>query len=393
MKKLSLIVVLFVNFGFGQNYFIPQYKNDKSEKKSSVIIENVKNLTQTYSSRLVQINKGSKDSLRTNTDSLDTNFLLQLKDINELVYSNDKNSEKSKLIINIDSKTVDYNSVSELKKIRDQFTEKNTDDEYKTINKTIEKLKIANTESLLLTKIRKPKLFNLFNAEEYDYNTFNNYLSGQKNIAVFKNASVQTFNQTTYINAEFISFYFGYVRLGVTGSLKATNNKKNDTEALADNLTKILHNSGSFSLNFSVPIFFNRDRNDHIHYGIFAESSVGFTPNFDAKNSDAYFSSDLLVINQSGLNFKFDISSNEKEEDKKARFVVELPLHYSFGNKKSYELLGIGDNTTMQLNLGVVLGDRMSFSISGPLFSNKEQIMKTPFLFSLNFSPNSSSDK
>ncbi len=238
---------------------------------------------------------------------------------------------------------------------------------------------------------RKTKPFKIWNSSEYDTDTFNSFFNENVGPSAFNNISLQSYSNSTYLSAELISFYFNYVRLGVSGSLKATNNATTDGDAIKEEITKLLHNSGSLNFNFSLPIFYKRTRLDHIHFGIFAESSIGLTPSFEPdennNNSNAYFTKDLLVNHQFGFNTKLDISSNEKEKEKKARFFIELPIHYIYGNKKSYQLLNITDNTTARIGIGAVLGDKLSFRVSGPIFSTKEEIQRTPFLFSLDINP------
>lgn len=396
MKKIILILLVCCMHGVvvGQSYSIPQYNNLDTQS------------TDTKLEKIIARNK-DKFSL-SNEDVILFNNLKSLKKesikvANKADDKTLKDSVANVIFTEIDEKkyikfqtTYLTTSLSEVRNRRDfdlilkenkEFISENfTEEDYKLINEVREALTIDYTKLNFLSKEKRPKTFYIWNSENYDVTMFNEYFSGNKTFNAISNISVQTFLEDTYINSQIISFYFNYIKLSLSGSLKATNNSQNDSDKIKENLTNILHNNGSLNLNFTLPIIYNRDRKEHIHYGLFAETSVGLTPNFETTES-AYFSNDLLVTNQVGLNFKFDISSNENELNKKARFIVEIPVNYIYGNKKSYELLNITDNSSIRIKIGAVLGDKLNFSISGPLYSTNDLIKRTPFLFALNFSP------
>jgi len=355
MKKLftTSIFLIFFNSSYSQSYFIPQYNSVDATK-----------------SQKSEYDKNLKIDILLDDAFWSANYDTVKQDILETI-STQTSLKSLKVLLNDNKLFIAANFL---------------DEDYELINTKTKVLKEKNTNGLLLTKVKKTKTFYLWESGLYDVETFNGFFS-KTGLSAFSNVSIQAFDKATYINAELISFYFNYVRLGVSGSLKATNNAETDSESIKQDLTTILHNSGSLNLNFSMPLIFNRDRNDHIHYGLFAETSIGLTPNFEEANNNAYFSNDILVNHQLGLNLKFDISSNETAKEKQARFLIEFPVHYSYGNNRSYQLLDISDHTTMRVNIGAVLGDKISFRVSGPMLSTKDKIMKTPFLFSLNFAP------
>lgn len=391
MKTIFLLLALLsLSKMTSQGYFIPQYKNTAAEKT-----ETERELTSTVSafsinsfelekslqgtfpgftfSEYETMSQGRKDSLTSLPDA--KAFVNQNSILEEI---------KSKKDI---QGLLDY-----LKANQTRIDATLSDEQYKEVNDYKSVLKSSYTQENFLSKNKRPKKFKIWDAKLYDNETINKYFSGQKGIAAFSSLAVQTYSNATYLNTELISFYFSYVRLGVSGSLKATNNSEDDAAAIQQDLTTIFQNSGSLNLNFSLPLIFYRSRTEHIHYGLFAETSVGITPNLESTDK-AYFSDDLLVNNQAGLNFKFDVSSSEKDEKKQARFFFELPVNYIYGNKKSYQLLDFNDNTSLKLNVGAVLGDLISFRVSGPLFSTSDRIMKVPYLFSINISPNNIAKK
>ena len=391
MKTLvTLFLFIFFESVYSQNYFISQYN------KTPVVIQQKDNL---------DLKLNFKERINSNEKHYDDDFFIALDDYlknstqvnRDIVFSkittyqsiNDKNKILESINVATDLSQIEAIFAANKAEIESNFEE----DDYKLINEKVKNIKINNTNSNIFTTVKKTKAFKLWESKNYDIDTFNNFFTNQDSeISAFRNISLQTFSNATYLNAELISFYFNYLRFGVSGSLKATNNVETDAEAIKQELTKLLHNNGSINFNFSLPLIFKRTTRDHIHYGVYAETSIGLTPNFSANvsesgKSEAYFSNDILVNHQFGLNTKIDISSNESAKEKKARFFIELPINYIYGNTKSYQLLDITDNTTAKISIGAILGDKISFRVSGPLLSTKDQIMRTPFLFSLDFSP------
>lgn len=412
-KLLLLLSFLGINYGFSQNYFIPQYNANKDtvSKADKELIEKIDSLT-TLTNAAIKVKKTNEINAFSQGKNITTPdaSIQTLSQINDYKFTDSDpiiNTENEKQIVALLSKKTVTETINSFKTIKDlnDYKRSNiavlkdyTDEEYELFNTKQKSLKVENTNKYLLTEKRKTKLFKIWDSNEYDADTFNSFFNKNVGLSAFTNVSLQSFSDATYLNAELISFYFNYIRLGVSGGLKATNNATTDADAVTQELTKMLHNGGSLNFNFSLPIYYKRTRLDHIHWGLFAETSVGLTPNFktdvstdkvdgSTDNTDAYISNDLLVNNQFGFNIKLDISSNETDIKKQARFFIEIPVHYIYGNKQSYQLLNITDNTTARINIGAILGDKLSFRVSGPLYSTTDSIMKTPFLFSLDFSP------
>lgn len=384
--KIFFIALLFGSkLVFAQSYFIPRYKN------SNFKVEETTNDV-----------RGNKPQLAIDNDAAALRILSKVEPLidsinNEIKKAADPNAkteevkdistlEKVKdLVKNLQTLKYKHSEKKESEEKLDSLKVLLTEDNFKILDDYVKSLKSQYTLNRFLTRFKTPKTFCILESNLYDVDQINTYFTDNAGLGTLSNFSLQTYSNATYINAELISFHFNYVRLGVAASLKAMNNSKTDAEAVKQELTKVFQNSGSLNLNFSVPILFHRNKNDQVHYGVFAETNVGLTPNLSDADS-AYFSSDLLVNSQAGVNIKFDISSNEEQEAKKARFYFEFPVKYIFGNKRSYQLLDVNDNTTFKLNIGAVLGDKISLQISGPLFSTSDSIMKVPFLFSINFS-------
>ena len=373
--------------GFSQGYFIPQYRNSNFDDEAN----NKRNANFKTSLNIEQTNKVNELLLLTLLDSLQKSIDLQNEELKNSNYETNLQKDKdikakltsAQFLLNTLKSYTDIDSLNNYLSTKNDTLDQLSEDDTKTLNVFIKTLKIKNTKNNFLTTWKSPISFCILESNKYDLETMKEYFYSRNNVNTFSNFAVQTFGDATYINSELVNFHFNYVRLGVSASIKAVNNSTTDAAEVSKPLSQIFQNSGAVNLNFALPVFFDRNRNDQRHFSVFAETSFGLTPNLN--NTDgAYFSNDLLVNNQTGLNFKFDVSSDEKQEEKKARFYFEFPVKYIFGNKKSYQLLDINDNTSVKLNVGAVLGDKISFQISGPLFSTSDVIMKIPYLFTLN---------
>lgn len=249
------------------------------------------------------------------------------------------------------------------------------------LNEATKLLKIENTFSEFLTKSKKPTPFRIKDLWRYNIDTINYYLLGQSKVAAFQNITVQNFDESTTINAELGSFFFGPVRLGVSGSF----NSKSDSadKAIGKSIQQIFSNGGALGLNFSLPLFLTRDTADNVHFGFYAQTSFGLNPGFGPDTKRMDFSNNILFNNQTGFNFHFDVGSN----DKKARLFFDMPILYSWASQNTYRQLKITDYSVVKLQVGASLGDLVSFKISGPLYSTTSTIQNVPFTLSLNFSP------
>lgn len=256
-----------------------------------------------------------------------------------------------------------------------------SDDSLTFFNECIKYLKISNTFSDFLTKTKKPKPFFISDYWRYNIDTINYYLLGQSKVATFQNITVQNFDESTTINAELGSFFFGPVRLGVSGSF----NSKSDSadKAISKSIQQIFSNGGALGMNFSLPLFLTRDTADNVHFGFYAQTSFGLNPGFGPDTKRMDFSNNILFNNQTGFNLHFDVGSN----DKKARLFFDMPILYSWASQNTYQQLKITDYSVVKLQVGASLGDLVSFKISGPLYSSTSTIQNVPFTLSLNFSP------
>jgi hypothetical protein len=222
---------------------------------------------------------------------------------------------------------------------------------------------------------------NIFRKGDYSIDDLNTYLYNNSKIDAFQSFSFQTFDHNnTYVNAEVASFLFGPVRMGVGGSFKTTGDSSKDN-AMKSNLQNIISNNGAISFNFSLPLYFAFNEDASVHFGIFAQSNFGLTPNMQSASN---YSTNVLFTNRSGLNFHFDVASSG---DAKARISLDLPCTYVCGSQNTYSQLGVPDFSIIQIQAGVVITDLVSLHIAGPLYSTSKIVQTSPFTLYLQLSP------
>jgi hypothetical protein len=237
------------------------------------------------------------------------------------------------------------------------------------------------TYNFLSTK-SAPSAFTIGDLRHYNIDTLNKYFYNQGGVSVLQSAMVENFNGAhTYINAELASFLFGPVRLGVSGVFQTKGDTTKDN-AIKSNLEKVMSNGGTFNLNFLVPLFFSRSRTEQVHFGIFAQMNHGISPGVDSTGATDY-SKDVAYTNQTGLNFHFDVGSN----DKKARLSFDIPLYCSISSKNVNSEYGLPNYLAAKFLFGAVLGDLARFQLSGPIISSASKIRNAPWTISIQFAP------
>jgi hypothetical protein len=257
------------------------------------------------------------------------------------------------------------------------YTSKNgllVKDAVKKAKDTSHKKRVLFSEDTLNT-------FNIFKNPS-DISILNAYLYNQGSVSGFQSLTVQNFNGVhTDINAEFASFLFGPVRLGVSGSFQTTGDTTKD-DAIKSNLQKIISNGGTINLNFLIPIFFTRTPNEQVHFGVLGQFYNGLTPGID-DNGTVDYSKSISFTNQTGLIIHFDVGSN----DKKARLTFDIPCFYSASSNNVNQQIGLPNFFLARLQVGAVLGDLVNLHIAGPIYSTSTKVQHSPFLLSLQFSP------
>lgn len=252
--------------------------------------------------------------------------------------------------------------------------------------RTIIQLRKDSTTAEFLTADKRPITYGIWKINQFDIDTFNNYLYNQNKIDAFQNVSLQTaLDPGTFVNAEFGSFLFGPVRMGVNASFKTKGDTSLDN-AIKTSIEKIVANGGMINLNFTLPLLYVRNRLEQVHFGIFAQSVNGFNPNIDTsvnKGVRTDFSSDLLYSNQSGLLAYFDVASNNQT----AKISLQLSADYVWGSRSLYQTLSLPDFFVTRLQVGVTISNLMTFQIAGPFWSSCSAVQKVPFTMTLQFSP------
>jgi len=225
--------------------------------------------------------------------------------------------------------------------------------------------------------------FSLFKPGTTDFDDLNTYLYNQNNISTLQSMSIQSFGGShTMVSTELASFFFGPVRLGVSGTFQTSGDSTKDA-AVQSSLQKILNNGGAVNLNFAVPVYFIRTKNDQLHFIIFGQSNNGINPGITGSGSTT-LSNNVSFANQTGLNFHFDITSNV---DQKARISIDLPCFYSINSNNLKNELMLPNYSAVRLQVGVVLGDLLNLHISGPVVSSSSKVQSAPYQVSLQFSP------
>jgi hypothetical protein len=251
----------------------------------------------------------------------------------------------------------------------------------------IKEIKDYNTRECLTTQ-KKPRTFFLFEAGRYDFDTLNDFFYAQNNVDVFQTAAIQNFtNSSTVLSAELASFLFGPVRMGVGGTFETKQDTSEDN-AIKKSLQKILYSGGDINLNFSVPVVFIHTRGRQVYFSIFAQTYNSINPGIDSTGATD-FSKDVLYTNQSGLDFHFELGSNDHlgTANNNARLYFDFPIYYTWGTNATYEQLKQPDFSVIKMQFGAVLGNVVNIHVSGPLFSTSKNIQKIPFSVSLQFSP------
>ena len=251
----------------------------------------------------------------------------------------------------------------------------------KIISDLIDSIKLNNSLDFLSSTKLRIKPFSIFNIGMYNIDTVNDYLYAQNQIDVFQSAGFQYYGSTTtYIKTEFLSFLFGPMRLGIVGSFKSSGDTSKDNQQSV-NLQKVLNNGGA--LNFSLPVLFCRDKSEQVHFGVFAQNNLSFTP-LNPEN----LSSNLLFSGQSGLVFHLDLGSNpDPDANQIARLSFDIPMYYCYGSPDTYKQLNQADFSVMQMRFGLVIKDQFTFSVSGTLLSNNKSVQNTGWVYCMKFSP------
>lgn len=251
-----------------------------------------------------------------------------------------------------------------------------------------------DTKGLLITNrtaaetTAEPTWYSVFStggtpdSDEFNTETLNKYLYNQNTFDVLQSLSMQTLGNGTYVNAEFGSFLFGPVRLGIGGAFKTSGDTTKD-DAIKSSIQKVISSGGSVNFNFSLPLYFVRSKNDQLHFGVWGETLWGINPNIDdSTGATSFASSNINFSNQTGLMIHFDVGSN----DQTARLYFDIPIHYSWGNTQTEEL-GLPDFSLVKLRAGISIKDLFIMYISGPLYSTSSKVQSTPFSFSMQVSP------
>ena len=378
MKKNILILVIIICAVFkvtAQSPFIYQYKN-KSDK--NVLLK------KTIKNKIVEFVKNEK---KDSVDCEKAELFLTQKNYAPLKAFNKKMMDSTEFTNLLNSENWDDFSFVDRKKILDSLkasskVKSTTREQLEVIDSIRQELKNYNTTNEFLNNKSKPEAFSIFKSRYFNIDTINTYLSGQSGLSTFQNIALQNFNEATTISAEFANTYFGAVRLGLSGNFTTKNDTAKDI-AIKKNLQSIMANGGIMSLNFSLPICLTRDKDDKRHFGLFLQNNIGINPGFDSTSKRTDLSSNILFNNQTGVNFHFDITSN----DKKARLFFDLPFYYVWGSQKTYEQLGISDYSILKMQAGLVFNNKVAFKISGPLLSSSSTIQGLPYLITFNFSP------
>ncbi len=255
--------------------------------------------------------------------------------------------------------------------------------EQRKLSDTIDKLK-TNNSIAFLSKYKNTS-FNLFKIGNYNIDSLNNYLYQQKYLDFLQSANIQNIGASeNFINAEFGSYLFGPVKLGLGGSFKTTGDTTKNN-AIKTSLQKLVTAGGTINLDFTLPIYFYRSRNEQFHFGIFGQMNNGLNPSIsDTTGKTDFSSSTILYTNQTGVVFHFDVASNNEQATK---ITFEIPYYYSFGNNNSYKDLRIRDFSLIKLQAGLIINNIINLNLSGPLWSSSKAIQNTPFTLSLGFAP------
>lgn len=218
-------------------------------------------------------------------------------------------------------------------------------------------------------------------AKRHKIDSLNKYIYQQTDFDILQSIYTQYTGKSVNVGVEIASLFFGPLRMGIGANFESTGDTSKDNK-IKENLQKIISNNGTFNVNLSLPLFYHRSREDRFHFSAFAQINNGINPGVDSNNSISNYSS-FYFANQSGLNLHFDLASNNQ----KAALAVDLPYYYAFGIAKSYQELGIADYSILKMRVALVISGKLSFNITGPLWSSSKTLQAVPFTIGFNFSP------
>lgn len=239
---------------------------------------------------------------------------------------------------------------------------------------------------------QEQKLYSLSMSSESSNTMFNSrtltsYIYQQGTFDALRSFAIQTLGDNTYINADFFSFIFGPVRLGIKGSFTPSDDET-ENEAIKTNLQKLVSNGGNINFDFTMPLIFLRSEDDKVHFLTAAQTIWGINPNIEANTGRTIYASDNITFsNQTGAQMQFSIGSN----DGKARLSLLAAYHYTWGN--TLQELDLPDFSVLRLQTGIVIQDVVGIFVAGPLFSTAEKVQRTPFTLNLQFSPSELAEK
>jgi len=373
MKKVSLLLVLLVLITgkiFGQQV-IPAYKNPKNTPVGEL---NTSAKENPLLNKMAQPDSFKKIAL-SDTGFASKQFNISPENLTSmtgtaLLVSAKKKSEKGFSIVNLIG----------LKTLKDGLKSTSDSATLVSLNKQINNIKIYNTKQFL-SHLRPTKPFVITDLEMYQVDSLNGYFYNQSNVSAFQSATIQNFTGSkTFISAEFASFLFGPVRMGLSGTFLSAGDTTKDN-ATKTSIQKIVSNGGTIDLNFAVPLFFARARNEQSHFGIAFQMNNGINPGPDTTGNIS-LTKNLSYTNQSGVVFHFDAGSN----DAKALLSLNISGYYGWGINSAKEL-GVSNYAMVKVQFGAVFSSLLSLNLSGPALCSSKALLNTPWAVSLQFSP------
>jgi hypothetical protein len=373
MKKLilALILLVFVTGKIFAQQVIPAYKNPKNTPVGELKISAKEN---PLLSKMAHPDSFRKIAL---FDTVFTSKLLNITPENltsmtgtALLASTKTKSEKGFSIVNLIG----------LKTLKDSLKLTSDSTTLVSLNKQITNIKVYNTNQFL-SHLRPTKPFVITDLGIYQVDSLNGYFYNQSNVSAFQSATIQNFTGSkTFISAEFASFLFGPVRMGLGGTFLSAGDTTKDN-ATKTSIQKIVSSGGTIDLNFAVPLFFARARNEQSHFGIAFQMNNGINPGSDTTGSIS-LTKNLSYTNQSGVVFHFDAGSN----DGKALLSLNVSGYYGWGINSAKEL-GVSNYAMVKVQFGAVFSNLLSLNLSGPALCTSKALLNTPWAVSLQFSP------
>ncbi len=373
MKKLilPLILLVFVSGKIFAQQVIPAYKNPKNTPVDELKISAKEN---PLLNKMAQPDSFKKIAL-SDTGFASKQFNIPPQNLmsmtgTALLASAKKKSEKGFSIVNLIG----------LKTLKDSLKLTSDSATLVTLNKEINNIKVYNTNQFL-SHLRPTKPFVITDLGMYQVDSLNGYFYNQSNVSAFQSANIQNFTGSkTFISAEFASFLFGPVRMGLGGTFLSTGDTTKDN-ATKTSIQKIVSGGGTIDLNFAVPLFFARARNEQTHFGIAFQMNNGINPGSDTTGSIS-ITKNISYTNQSGVVIHFDAGSN----DAKALLSLDVSGYYGWGINSAKEL-GISNYALMKIQFGAVFNNLLSLHLSGPALCSSKALANTPWVISLQFSP------